>query len=239
MEHTTASKQPRTSATLAPLADMGSLDMRSQRARLERMAVTPLGGGVYDVESQSGHTYAVDLPGSRCTCPDHVFRQANCKHIRRIAMEITEGLLPAPGEKAVVCANCGRELFVDEGAQEPQFCEECELASGEMVLDQETGDLLVVVRMTDQRADEVEIAGRDCTVAEYPNNEHYNPDDVVVEVLYPIPAGLDDDDLKPHHLRRYSFPRGRLARRGQVPDEEFPDPEDQSELDDFAVEAPG
>ncbi|WP_225741211.1 SWIM zinc finger family protein [Halorussus halophilus] len=235
MEHTTASKHTRTPATLAPLADMGSLDMRSQRARLERMAVTPLGGGVYDIESQSGHTYSVDLSGGRCTCPDHVFRQAHCKHIRRVAMEITEGLLPAPGEKAVACANCGKELFVDENAEEPQFCEACALAPGETVLDRETGDLLVVVRMSGRRADEVEITGRNCTVAEYPNNEGYNPDDVVVEVLYPIPAGLSEDELKPHHLRRYSFPRGRLGRRGEASTEQFPD--DQSELGDFRVEA--
>lgn len=232
MEHTTASKHTRTPATLAPLADMGSLDMRSQRARLERMAVMPLGGGVYDVTSESGHTYAIDLPGGRCTCPDHVFRQVQCKHLRRVAMEITEGLLPAPGEKAVACANCAKELFVDESANEPQFCEDCALTPGEMIIDRETGDLLVVVRMTDRRADEVEITGRNCTVAEYPTNEGYSPDDVVVEVLYPIPSGLRDDELKPHHLRRYSFPRGRLARRNETA-EQFPD--DQSELPDFAV----
>jgi len=50
----------------------------------------------------------------------------------------------------------------------------------------------------------------------------------VVEAMYPVPAGLGPDELKPHHLRRYSFPRGRLARRG-----EFETREDQSALSDF------
>lgn len=155
-------------------------------------------------------------------------------------MEVTEGLVPPPGKQAVECANCAKEIFVDEtfvdespagetatgessagetaadeNAGGPYFCEECELDPGEMVVDRETGDLLVVVRTTDRQADEVEITNHDCTVAEYPNNGDYPADDVVVEAMYPVPAGLSPDDLKPHHLRRYSFPRGRLARRGE------------------------
>ena len=57
-------------------------------------------------------------------------------------------------------------------------------------------------------------------------------DGVVVEAMYPVPAGIGSDNLKPHHLRRYSFPRGRLARRGEVGD-----PDDQSELTDFEARA--
>ncbi|USZ67131.1 SWIM zinc finger family protein [Halorussus salilacus] len=224
MGHTTASE--RTRASLAPAASL--TDVRSQRARMERMAVTPLGGGVYEVESQSGNVYSVDLPGGRCTCPDHTFRQVRCKHLRRVAMEVNEGLVPPPGEEAVACANCGGETFVEENAPGPHFCETCWLAPGEPVVDRETGDLLVVVRTTDRRADEVEISGIGVTVADYSTNEGYRADDAVVEAMYPVPAGLGPDDLKPHHLRRYSFPRGRLARRGEVTD-------DQSELADFAV----
>ncbi|NHN60332.1 MULTISPECIES: SWIM zinc finger family protein [Halorussus] len=224
MANTTASERTRVSLPPATGVD----DIRAQRARMERMAVTPLGGGVYEVESQSGNTYSVDLPGGRCTCPDHSFRGVRCKHLRRVAMEVTEGRVPPPGWEVAACRNCGEELFVDERSEGPHFCEECELSPGETVVDRETGDVLVVVRTTPRRADQVTIADRDCTVAAYPNNAAYRADDVVVEAVYPVPAGLGSDDLRPHHLRRYSFPRGRLARRGAVD-------EDQSELADFAV----
>ncbi|PSP55592.1 hypothetical protein BRC82_04750 [Halobacteriales archaeon QS_1_67_19] len=229
MGNTTASE--RTRESLAPAAEV--TDVRSQRARMERMAVTPLGGGVYTVESQSGNEYSVDLPGGRCTCPDHNFRGVRCKHLRRVAMEVTEGLVPPPGQRAVACANCGEETFVDETDDGPHFCEECWLEPGEAVVDRETGDLLVVVRTTGRRADQVEIADRDCTVAAYPNNEAYRSDDAVVEAMYPVPAGLGSEDLKPHHLRRYSFPRGRLVRRSERENRD-----DQSALTDFAARPP-
>jgi hypothetical protein len=199
---------------------------------MERMAVTPIRGGIYEVESQSGNVYSVDLPGGRCTCPDHNFRGVRCKHLRRVAMEVNEGLVPPPGKETVACANCGEETVVDEPAGAFHVCKTCWLSPGEAVIDCETGDLLVVVRTTDRRTDEVTIRGADVTVAEYPTNEGYRADDVVVEAMYPVPAGLDTDDLKPHHLRRYSFPRGRLARRREVANDD-----DQSELSDFEMRA--
>lgn len=226
MGNTTASE--RTRASLAP-ADPGTMDIRSQRARMERMAVTPIGGGIYEIESQSGNVYSVDLPGGRCTCPDHNFRGVRCKHLRRVAMEVTEGRVPPPGEEAVACTNCGEEIFVDERSDGPHVCETCWLQPGEAVVDRETGDLLVVVRTIDRRANEVTITDRESTVADYPTNEGYRADDVVVEAMYPIPAGLGENDFEPHHLRRYSFPRGRLARREAV------GADDQSELADFAI----
>jgi hypothetical protein len=160
-------------------------------------------------------------------------------------MEVTEGLVPPPGEQAVECANCGEETFVDEKSEGPHFCAECGLEPGETVVDRETGDLLVVVRTTDRRADEVEIANHDCTVAAYHNNQDYRADDVVVEAMYPVPAGLGTDDLKPHHLRRYSVPRGRLARRGEsengsereIAEVANREGEDQSELNEFEARA--
>ena len=231
MANTTASK--RTRAPLAPAGDVSDLDIRSRRARTERMAVTPLGGGIYEVESQSGHVYSVDLLGSRCTCPDHNFRGTRCKHLRRVAIEVTEGRVPPPGKEAVACINCGDEMVVDETDAGPHLCEECTLQPGEAVVDRETGDLLVVAETTGRRADEVEITGRNATVAAYPSNEGYREDDVVVEAMYPIPAGLDADELQPRHLRRYSFPRGRLVRRGEP--HTGGEREDQSELSDFPV----
>ncbi|WP_227353352.1 SWIM zinc finger family protein [Haladaptatus salinisoli] len=222
MTNTTASGK----VSLAPLADTGEADPRSQRARAERMAVTTLGGGLYEVESQSDNTYFVDLLGGRCTCPDHMMRGVRCKHIRRVAIEINEGRTPPPGKEAVECARCDSVVFVDERkADETHFCDYCELQSGDAVVDRATGDLLIVVRMTDRRADEVEVPDKDCTIAEYPTNREYPADDPVVEVLYPIPSGLRPEQLKEHHLRRYSFPRSRLK---------YPErPSDQSELTDF------
>ncbi|WP_135827679.1 SWIM zinc finger family protein [Halorussus halobius] len=226
MANTTASE--RTRASLPPAGSVG--DPRSQRARMERMAVGPLGGGVYAVESQSANTYSVDLPGGRCTCPDHNFRGVRCKHLRRVAMEVTEGRVPPPGKSAVSCVNCGEEWFADERATGPRLCEQCELGPGETVVDRETGDLLVVVRTTDRRADEVAVSDCEVTVADYPTNEDYRADDAVVEAMYPVPAGLDPGELEPRHRRRYSFPRGRLVRRGE---RRVGARDDQSELGDF------
>jgi hypothetical protein len=63
------------------------------------MAVRPLGDGRYTVESERGATYVVDLDARRCSCPDHEIRGVRCKHMRRVAIEITEGRLPAPDEQ--------------------------------------------------------------------------------------------------------------------------------------------
>ena len=143
-------------------------------------------------------------------------------------MEVTERLVAPPGKETVACANCGEELFVDEGVAGPHLCEACDLAPGEPVIDRETGDLLIVVRTTGRRADEVTVPDRDVTVDEYPTNEGYRADDVVVEAMYPVPAGLGPDEFRPSHVRHYSFPRGRLARREAVGD-------DQSELSEFGT----
>ncbi|WP_433626261.1 SWIM zinc finger family protein [Halomicrococcus sp. NG-SE-24] len=216
MPNTAASRK----ASLVPLRETGEEDARSQRARAERMAVAPLGGGLYEVESQSNETYFVDLPGGRCTCPDHMFRGVRCKHVRRVAIEINEGRVPPPGEKAAECTSCGTTVFVDENADGVHLCEHCDLPTGTPVVDRESGDLLVVVEVTDRRADEVDVPDRDCTVAEYPNNVDYPDDDPVVELLYPLPNDLGPGEIQPRHLRRYSFPLSRLERREQRDDEQ-------------------
>jgi hypothetical protein len=69
--------------------------------------------------------------------------------------------------------------------------------------------VLVVARVTDRPADVVRIADANCTVAEYPTNEGYPADDLVVEVVYPFshPQRSFAD------LPRYSFPHSRLDTR--------------------------
>ncbi len=178
---------------------------RAARAWAERMAVRHLGGSRYAVDSQSGATYVVDLDEQTCTCPDHQIRGETCKHLRRVAIEITSRRVPPPGKMAATCAECGRETFVDEDATLP-LCPDCRFDPGDVVRDRETDDRLVVRRVTPRRADETTIPAADTTVADYPTNEGYPADDLVVEVVY---AG---DLARRDEPRVYSFPHSRLQR---------------------------
>jgi hypothetical protein len=194
--------------------DPDALDDRTRRARTERMRFRPMGGGVYEVDSESGNTYRVDVPGGRCTCPDHSYRRVWCKHLRAVAQAIAEGRVPPPGRIVVECATCGDEIVVDEDAREPHYCANCDLAPGDFAVDREGGDLVVVAERSVGRADEQPVPGTDYTVANYPGNERYPDDDPVVEVVYPLPRGVSGDDLAARHLRRYHFPVSRLRKSG-------------------------
>jgi len=66
-----------------------------------------------------------------------------------------------------------------------------------------------VARVTDARADEVTVGDGEVTVADYPTNEGYPTDDLVVEVVYPFSR----PDRSRADLPRYSFPLSRLDRR--------------------------
>lgn len=195
-----------------PLApDPRTLEDRSARAWTEAMAVRPIGRGRYAVESQSGETYLVDLPRSSCTCPDHEFRDERCKHLRRVAIEVTERRVPPPGAIEGECRICERETYVSES--ELPVCGDCWLERGDVAVDRETGDTVVVYRLTDDRADERLVDGSETTVADYPRNDGYPSDDPVVEVVYPF-SGDPGTDLE--DLRRYAFPYSRLSVRDQM-----------------------
>jgi len=74
-------------------------DPRTRRALNEQQDVRfATVGPVYEVESESGNTYKVDIEAATCTCPDFEQRQPDngCKHLRRIDLEIRTGLVPAP-----------------------------------------------------------------------------------------------------------------------------------------------
>jgi hypothetical protein len=178
------------------------------------MTVQAVGGGTYLVDGQSGNRYTVDLPGGRCTCPDHRYRGVWCKHLRRVAREVATGTVLRPGLSRVDCDVCGREFVAEEPVRSPSICERCDHDPGDFVVDRTSGDLLVVARGPEGRADETEIPGRDVTVADYPGNEDFPDDDPVVEVMYPLPSNLDRENVKPHHLRRYAFPASRLRAAG-------------------------
>jgi hypothetical protein len=197
MTHTRNTPASRTES-LVP--DLDGMTPRAARAWRERMAVSSVGKGRYTVESEGGGSYTVDLPQRRCSCPDHAMRGERCKHLRRVAIEITEGRLPRPGFRAADCLVCGRETFVPESTR-LSLCEHCSFAPGERVRDRETGDLLVAVRSVDRRADEVDIPSLDVTVASHPSNRAYDSSEPVIEAVYPGSTSS------------YSFPRSRLARR--------------------------
>ena len=89
--------------------DMDALDAderRAVRARTQNMIVIPQTDpdgrciGMYEVVSESGSQYTVDLDRPHgCTCPDTEYRNArNCKHRRRVALEISFAGCPAPDQ---------------------------------------------------------------------------------------------------------------------------------------------
>ncbi len=189
---------------LAP--DLRSMSDRAARAWAEHMAVRPLGDGEYAVDSESGATYIVDALEGTCTCPDATIRGETCKHLRRVAIEITTRRVPPPGHRRGTCAACGSEAFVPADGDPPALCSACHVETGEVVLDRETGDRLVVLSVTDRRADEVTVPEAGTTVADYPTNDGYPDGDLVVEAAYLTEAVADEDP------RHYSFPRSRLRR---------------------------
>jgi hypothetical protein len=197
MSHSTP---PATDELVALAPDPGTLSERGLRAWTERMAVHPM-GETYAVDSQSGAQYVVDPAEGACSCPDARLRGETCKHLRRVALEITAGRVPPPGEQPT-CRSCGAETAAVE--EPPVLCESCRPDPGDIVLDRETGDRLVVVRVSPRRADEVEIAATNTTVAAHPSNDGYPDGDPVVEAVYAADVARRDDP------RRYAFPLARL-----------------------------
>lgn len=207
--YTPASSDAPSRRPLAP--DTRRLEDRAARAWTEPMAVTPVGSGRYTVASHSGETYLVDLPDGDCSCPDHEIRGERCKHLRRVAIEVTEGRVPPPGRRRGECTVCLRESFLPENG--PPVCTDCWLERGDIATDRETGETVVVYQLTDETTAERFIEAAGCTVAEYPKNDGYPETDPVVEVVYPFSGDRDADlDERP----RYAFPRSRLAARDEM-----------------------
>lgn len=65
------------------------LDGRTLRAASEHMTVIEEADALFEVTSQSGRAYMVDLREPVCECPDFVYRdgETECKHIRRVRIE--------------------------------------------------------------------------------------------------------------------------------------------------------
>ena len=96
---TSTVSKPDSTASEEPPTDDTEPDPRTQRAREEDMDVSLLAkGGVYEVHSQSGNIYEVDIVAQSCTCLDWQEREpeGGCKHLRRVDMEIKTGAVPRP-----------------------------------------------------------------------------------------------------------------------------------------------
>lgn len=84
-----------------PLSDGGysMADPRTKRALSEDMEVH-FGerGSTYEVHSEQGEVYAVDVEAWTCTCADWTDREPSggCKHLRRLDLEIRTGTVPRP-----------------------------------------------------------------------------------------------------------------------------------------------
>lgn len=63
------------------------IDKRDRRALSERLTVIEHGPDIYQVYSEEGIEYLVDIRTPSCTCPDFMYREADCKHIRRARIE--------------------------------------------------------------------------------------------------------------------------------------------------------
>lgn len=78
------------------------LSDRAYRAYHDIDSVDHLYENKYFVKSaKSDNTYVVNLHAygdgsSSCSCFDHQIRNTNCKHIRRVAIEITKGFVEPP-----------------------------------------------------------------------------------------------------------------------------------------------
>jgi len=172
------------------------------------MTIRPLRDRRYVVETDGG-TYVVALDAGTCTCPDHAIRGSRCKHLRRVAMEVTAGSIPAPDQRIGACAVCGAETFVPFDAGGSHLCDRHAFEPGVVVRDRETGKRLIVVAVTTDRADAYRTdEGR--VIAEYPTNAGYGAHEPVVEAVYA-------DSLRPGRsvadCDRYGFPASRLTRR--------------------------
>lgn len=76
-----------------PAGDDAGIDNRTLRALREVMTVLHEAEALYQVVSESGRSYRVDLREPACTCPDFQTRQKPCKHLRRVT--IATGTVPA------------------------------------------------------------------------------------------------------------------------------------------------
>lgn len=79
------------------MTELKKLQGRELRARTDIAKIEHFWSAKYYVESKtSGNQYLIDLAdGPSCSCPDNQLGNL-CKHIRAVAIAITEGEVPEP-----------------------------------------------------------------------------------------------------------------------------------------------
>ena len=172
---------------------------RARRARTEPMTLRPLQDGRTIVETTGG-TYVVDANHEQCTCPDHAIRGVRCKHLRRVAIDAAVGRLPPAGMRNGVCAVCGTRTSVAVD-QPTALCETHAFEPGELVVDRETGSVLIVLEQTTDRADSRRTDdGR--LIADVETNHSYGRHEPVIKAVYASAVGRP--------AKQYGFPASRL-----------------------------
>lgn len=92
------------------------LDQRDVRALTECMSVLAIGGGIYDVVSESGNSYRVDAIEGRCECPDATHNLPTeegrqlCKHAARTRFATGERPIPAWADPAPIDPQLGAHV---------------------------------------------------------------------------------------------------------------------------------
>lgn len=66
--------------------------------------------GLYEVITQSGSQYLVDLATGSCECPDARYRDRRCKHLARVEFEVGEQEIPAWVDPDDVDRQLGRHV---------------------------------------------------------------------------------------------------------------------------------
>lgn len=175
------------------------------------MTLRPLWDGRLVVETDGG-TYVVDSAHERCTCPDHAIRGVRCKHLRRVAIDAAAGYIPPEGMREGVCAICGQPQYVGID-QSTALCQTHSFERGELVVDRETGVLLVVVEQTTTRTDRSRTDdGR--LIADVETNENYGGHEPVIEAVYASALASAPTGQSP---KRYGFPASRLVHTDRNP----------------------
>lgn len=117
---------------------------RAIRALLTSMTVIDNCGdvrgaeGMFEVTTDSGSEYIVDLETESCTCPDHEYRGVRCKHIRRVEFEIGVAAIPGDVNLQALDDQLGehvtegepRIVMTDGGMQALEGCADAPTADG-------------------------------------------------------------------------------------------------------------
>ncbi len=108
----------RQSTALAP--DLRSLPDRAARAWTERMAGRPRADST---SRDDGKRQLLPRRRRQLAVPARTaVRGEHCKHLRRVAIEITARRVAPPGKQRAVCDACGTVTFVAADAGTPHLC---------------------------------------------------------------------------------------------------------------------